>query len=256
MTERRAIVTWVWNDPRCHRVYRTEDLRHLADGLARFGVTYQIPLIAFCSNPRPIPGVDVRPIPKTALPMLDVQTVEREGRFPSSFVRLWLFSEEARDVADVVLLTDLDIVVTGDWTPLFEDRPDEDFMGWKPGQLWGSREDRVGGGTWRLRTGTRTDVWEEFVRDPEVARKSARQAGYRGSDQAWLSYRLGPRCPVFRWPHGIYSIRDFNRDSSKRHVRGRVERIPEDARMIHFNGPHAPWDPGMRELHPWLEEYL
>lgn len=149
-------------------------------------------------------------------------------RFPSSYRRLWTFSEEARCLGDRVMLLDIDCAITGDLSPLFE--PVDDFVGWRPTSAWGTTN-RVAGGTWLLRTGTRTKVWTSFS-----ARGvgKARTAGYRGSDQAWISYCLASNVAVWPKSCGIYQAQQMKVN--------RFEVLPDDARIVHFNGRVKSWD--------------
>jgi hypothetical protein len=55
-------------------------------------------------------------------------------RFPSSYRRLWTFSDDARLLGDRVMMIDIDAVVTGDLGPLFA--PDDDFVGWVPSSIF------------------------------------------------------------------------------------------------------------------------
>lgn len=242
-----TIVTWIW------RGERSYDLTHaglLADGLKRF-MTTTYRLVVLAQEVGTLADAEVMSIPPLAETVGRIKTPELK-QFPSSYRRLWLFSEEAKSLGEVVLMVDVDVVVTGDWSHLFAHAPEQDFMGWRPGQLWGNQENRVGGGVWRLRTGTRPQVWDDFVRDPSMAIASARQAGYRGSDQAWISHCLSSGAPV--WPNaaGIRSVRDFNRDCKGYVVRS----IPPGTCMVHFNGNAKPWQPETQRVHPWLAPYV
>ena len=242
----KTIVTWVWKG---ERAYTLEHAASLAAGLRRF-MTTPHRLVVIADRPGRCEGAEVMRIPAAALALAKIKTPER-ANFPSSYRRLWLFSEAARAIADTILMVDVDVAVTGDWSHLFEYEPSENFMGWLPGQLWGNQEQRVGGGVWRLNTGTRTHVWDRFVEDPISAVRRARSAGYRGSDQAWISYQLARSCPV--WPNevGIRSVRDFNRDDR----RAIVGSIPEGTTMVHFNGVAKPWSLSTWKRHPWLKAY-
>src|SRR5690606_10771317 len=95
---------------------------------------------------------------------------------------------------------------------------------------------RVGGGLYLLRTGTRTDVFDRFNGPSSIA--EARAAGYRGSDQAWLSYVL-KGCPVYGPEAGLYSLRDM--DNGRRPP-------PPDARLVQHNGTRKPWSSRV----PWV----
>lgn len=151
------------------------------------------------------------------------------NRFPSCYRRLWAQSEEAALVlSDWVLLIDIDLVPVDDWTPLI--RPDDDFVGWRPYRDWG-RKLRIGGGIYGFKPGANTHVWTDFMRNPHAAVAEARNAGFRGSDQAWLSHKLAHKVPIYGRDTGIYSIRDLGTDHT----------LPPDARLVQFNGPQKPW---------------
>lgn len=174
-------------------------------------------------------GVEVFPTPKKAVDAGRFKSPEGV-RFPSCYRRLWMFSEGAKVLGDRILLIDVDLVVLKDVSPIFD--LTDDFVGWRPYRDWGAQM-RYGGGIYLLTPGTRTKVWDRFREHPQQAINSARAAGFRGSDQAWLSYALGPKEP--HWPKGagIYSIRDFPKTPTA---------PPADARLVQFNGPVKPWN--------------
>jgi hypothetical protein len=182
--------------------------------------------------------VEVLPMPAAAQAMAKIKSPEG-SRFPSSYRRLWAFSDEARCLGERILLLDIDCVITADLAPLLE--PDADFVGWCPNYNWGPvGTKRVAGGTWLLRTGTHTEVWTDFN---EAKAKEVRAKGFRGSDQAWLTYKLADNC-VF-WPKnaGIYQSQD---------MKPRRWTLPSDARIVHFNGDFKPWN--KRNL-PWVRKH-
>lgn len=242
-----TIVTWVWHG---ERAYTLQHANFLAKMLKkRMKSPYRFVVIS--DQEGEVRDGEVIKTPPAAMALAHLKTLERKN-FPTSFRRLWLFSDEAKLLGDVILSTDIDVVVTGDWTPLFDHKPGENFMGWQPGQQWGNTVGRVGGGTWRIRTGSHPEVWERFIQDPEKAMKDARAAGYRGSDQAWMSYNLTGKVPVYPKSAGICSIRDFNRDCRSMIV----PEIPSDATVVHFNGAGKPWHPEMQKKHPWMLRYI
>lgn len=151
------------------------------------------------------------------------------NRFPSCYRRLWAQSEEAAQVlSDWVLLIDMDLTPIKDWTPLI--RPKDTFVGWRPYRDWGKKL-RIGGGIYGFKPGANTHVWTDFIKNPHTAIAAARNAGFRGSDQAWLSYKLAHKVPIYGRGDGIYSIRDL----------GSSHDLPADARLVQFNGPQKPW---------------
>jgi len=245
MMETATIVTFLW---RGERGYRPFHVAAMAEGLRRH---MRSPYRFICLSDDTdgnFGGADVRPIPGIALKLGEMKSPEGR-RFPSCYQRLWLFSGAAWELGSRILLTDVDAVVTGDWSPLFD--YDCDFIGWQPGQSWGNTEKRLAGGMWLLRTGTRQNVFTEFIADPEGAIARARQVGFRGSDQAWISYKLSADSPV--WPNGsgIYRIWDFARGQKLKVVR----EIPSDSRVVHFNGYPDLWSRSCLKQYPWMREH-
>lgn len=197
-------------------------------------------------------AVEVLPMPPAALRLAQLRTPEGE-KFPSSYPRLWTLSAEAAQIlGEWVLLLDVDCMVVSDLRPLF--RLSADFVGWNVRPPPGGPK-RFGGGTWLHRTGTRTHVYEDFVKDPAAAIACARAAGYRGSDQAWISYCLASREPCWPEPSGIFCAQDYRkaaRIEAPRNRHGRRRRVPGPARVppavppgaiiLHMNGVQKPWN--------------
>jgi len=223
-----SIVCWLWNGTGLgDRPYQPEHVNTLRRAVARhMSLPHRFICIADTAQGFD-PQVEVVLTPPAARRVGELRTPEG-GRFPSCYRRLWNFSAEAQALGDRLLCIDVDVVPTADWAPLF-DRT-EDFVGWRPYRDWGAKL-RFGGGSYLLRAGSRTHVWDTFK--GLESQRAARHAGFRGSDQAWLSYTLGSREPYYGRDAGIYSIRD---------LKGREHELPPDARMVHFNGPSKSWD--------------
>ena len=245
VTPKVTIVGWAWNGG---RDYGPEQGRVVAAMLARhMSMPYRFVVIADDTS-GDWGEAEVIETPPVARALGKLKSVEGDG-FPSSYRRLWMFSREAAELGTRLLLTDLDIVVTGDWAPLLDF--DVPFIGWRPGQNWPkpSQEIRLAGGMYLLAAGEVTEVWDRFEGKPSIL--EARKANYRGSDQAWISYCLAGTAPV--WPKGcgIYSIRDMTRDNRQK----RTLAPPADARVVHFNGHGKPWHAVTRAQHPWVERH-
>lgn len=103
------------------------------------------------------------------------------------------------------------------------------------------------GGLLRVRAGARADIYARFAADPDgIAAASSRR--YAGSDQAVLSYLLGPgNVPTFGEPDGVYSFSL----AFLRADRTRASRPPENTRLVLFPGNVKPWS---REaaMTPWV----
>lgn len=240
------IVTFVWNG---ERDYTLEHAALLKKGLDKY-MSEPFTLTVICDDYEAMEtnGFIVMPLPESAKRLANVRTPENP-RFPSSYRRLWLFSEEAKILGPRVMLVDVDVLVTGDWAPLFEE--DCDFIGWQPFMLWGV-EKRLAGGQWILKTGTHTEVWDDFIANPDKQKKEANARGFRGSDQAWISYKIRDKASIWPDSMGVYSVRDFTRDRPSE----KVHSIPADACVVHFNGKNKPWHEVTLNQHPWIRNYI
>jgi hypothetical protein len=246
-------VVWIWKGS---RNYAPEHVNLLHRQLQRLGGS-KFSLVAVTDDTKGFDaGIEVVKTPPAALALANLATPEKPN-FPSCYRRLWMFSEEAKALGDVVTLIDVDLVFARDPSSL--ERP-EDFVGWRPLRTWGC-ENRFGGGIYQLRTGTRRQVWENFEGPRSIAK--ARSAGLRGSDQAWLSYCLAKTEVCWPKDSGIYSVRDL----THRHVsvtrRGRTVLmrnqglpldLPHDAIIVQFNGPDKCWQTNTQMKHPWLRD--
>jgi hypothetical protein len=168
-------------------------------------------------------------------------------RNPSCYRRLRMFSAEARElIGERILSLDLDVVITGDLTPLV-DRPD-DFV------IWGGQTVQPGsmrpynwcnGSLIYLRAGTRQQVWNDF--DPRSSPRIAHAAGCRGSDQGWIAYKLGRKEATWGTADGVFSYRN--------HVMPAGGRLPGGARVVVFHGQYDPWERDVQRRHAWVREH-
>lgn len=228
-----SIVCWLWNDdwPSANTNFKKRQFlpEHVNVLYSMFERKMSTPfrLVCIADESQGLSSkVEFLKTPRPARRLSSLKSPEGE-RFPSCYRRLWAFSEEAKVLGDRCLFTDIDVVILNDPAPLFDNN--HDFVGWRPFRDWGQKL-RFGGGTYLLKTGSRTAVWNNFIGDDSI--KAARMAGYRGSDQAWMSYCLAEREVCWEQRAGIYSVRDL-----------KFEKIdPSQAIMIHFNGHVKPWE--------------
>jgi hypothetical protein len=146
---------------------------------------------------------------------------------PSCYRRLKLFGPDAERLVGTkrFVVTDMDCVVTGDLTPLF-DRPD-DFV------IWGDtmRSSYYNGSMMLMSAGARPQVWADF--DPVKSPQQVHRMGFKGSDQGWISFKLGRGERLWTTKDGVYSYR--------LHIRTRGKELPEGARIVFFHGHIDPW---------------
>jgi len=163
------------------------------------------------------------------------------GVSPACYRRLKAFAPEMRSVIGPRFVSmDLDVVIVRDITPLLSRT--EDFI------IWGSvlRTTPFNGSMWMMDAGARKEIWEEF--DPIHTPLLTKKKGYHGSDQAWMSYRLSK--DEAQWTpekDGVYAFRSD--------IKRAKFRLPDDARIIFFQGHNDPWDPWSQKVAPWIKEH-
>lgn len=230
------IVTFKWHTPGYRSRFTGEHVNTLARMCAR---NYRLPFRFNCVTDD-AEGIDTDLV--RVLPMWDFHNAlpspHKHGVNPSCYRRLFLWSREAKEVfGKRILSIDLDMVITGDVTPLW-DRP-EDVVLWAD-QL--NKTTPYNGAMQLIRAGSRPDVYDRF--DPIISPKVTIAAGLFGTDQAWISYVLGGN--EARWTSADGAL------SWRVHCR-MFKKLPEGARIVNFHGNEDPWM--LRERVPWIAEH-
>lgn len=160
---------------------------------------------------------------------------------PSCYRRLRAFSVEARGIiGERFVSIDLDTVVVGPLDPIL-DRT-EDFL------IWGDTHPKTfyNGSFWMMTAGARRQVWDDF--DPIRSPLLSKAQGHFGSDQGWISYRLGPNEVRLGERDGLYSFRV--------HIAPRgPQPLPSNARLIFFHGKNDPWMRTVQNQHQWIRKH-
>ena len=229
------VVTWKWRSPG----YRSHFTAAHVNTLARMiGRHYAKPHRVTCITDDPVgldPGIRAIALWRehAGLPNPSI----RNG--PSCYRRLRMFSAEfGQLVGPRFVSLDLDVVITGDMTPVW-DRPDDIV-------LWGGTTPHnfYNGSMILMTAGARRKVWDDF--DPSVSPARAKAAGHLGSDQAWISYKLGPGEKMWSQADGVYSYRcDLTPKGGA---------LPSDARIVIMHGKRDPWSPDIQRL-AWVREH-
>ncbi len=160
--------------------------------------------------------------------------------YPSCYRRLKMFSLEARTLlGERMCSIDLDVVIVRDITEMFD--LDIDF------KIYGdtARDTPYNGSLIYHWAGARRQLWERF--DPRTSPQAGRRLRYVGSDQAWIAACLGPGEAKFTRADGVYSYRN--------EIIPKGGGLPETARIVVMHGHHDPWDPQVRQRHPWIVEH-
>jgi len=227
-----SVVTWLWRSSGARSPYGPEHVNALCAMVAkRYSGRFRFIVVTNERGPFR-EGIEVVP---DAMDFAGVRSPEGLS-MPSCYRRLRLFHPDARRwFGDRVASLDLDLVLTAAVDPLW-DRPEDVVVYRDP-----LRSLQVNGSMLLLRTGSRPDVWNDF--DPVSSPKLARAAGFRGSDQAWLSYCLGT-APRWDTADGVYSYR--------KHVQP-DDGLPVGAKVVVFHGNPKPWNRGPQSL-AWVRE--
>lgn len=167
---------------------------------------------------------------------------------PSCYRRIRLFdpvtqSKMGINPGDRIVSIDLDTVIMAKFDDLLA-RKDR-FLGWA---VRGSKHPTVFNGSfWMFTAGDLEEVWTEF--DVNTSPDAANRAGYLGSDQAWLSYKLvkkegsgGLTFPnILSYPREI-----FNR---------RPRYLPNGCKIVFFHGKKKPWHPQVQKEALWIPQH-
>jgi len=159
--------------------------------------------------------------------------------YPSCYRRLRMFSAEAAQwFGPRFVSMDLDVVITGDITPLFAN--DLDI------KLYGDVALRTpyNGSLIQLRAGSRRQVWDTF--DPVESPKRTLKMGMVGSDQAWIAAALGPGEAKWGQHDGVHSFRC--------HIARAGYQLPANARMVIMHGAVDPWSQ-QAQMISWIRKH-
>jgi hypothetical protein len=162
------------------------------------------------------------------------------------YAKLMLFRQDIGEVlGERILYLDLDSVIVNALDPLV-DRPEPLVLWRNPNHVY-PRRARYNTSMMLLSAGVHPALYHTFdpARDPARMKQMT-----SGTDQAWISDRLGPDMPYWDASHGVYGA---GRPGDI--VRGVGESVPENARVVFFPGPREPDQAHVRATHPWIAEH-
>lgn len=225
-----AVTCFVWDGERPFHPCRVDTLASMLE--RQLHVPHKV--VCICDHPQETfahKNIVALKTPEGAERLANIKSPEGKT-FPSCYRRLWLFSNEARDIIGKrIFLTDVDIVLVDDITAMITDFDDEPFVGWNPLPEKGHRNDtRLFGGHYLMTTGSYPKLYDSFSL---LGVRRARERGFRGSDQAWLSYNLAGK--VATWELKKYGLVWNKEHNYKRSV-------PTWAKLVTFAGAVKPWD--------------
>jgi hypothetical protein len=233
-----TVVTWRWTPPEGYRsTFPPETVNVLRRMVQRH---YPKPHRFVCVTDDAA-GIDPEvEIVRAWNDFADVPSPTGAVRNPSCYRRLRMFHPEiGRVFGDRFVSLDLDMVITGDLQPVWD--RSEDIV------LYGDTNPRTfyNGSMILMSAGVRPEVWIDF--DPVHSPQRSKLAGHHGSDQGWISHRLG--AGEAKWSHkdGVYSYRNDLAPHG-------ASRLPADARVVIFHGAVDPWAPQGQRL-SWVQEF-
>lgn len=232
------VICWKWkpNNPEFRSKFDANSVNVLRNMLER---NYSGPFKLVCFTDDPV-GIDRR---VEVLPIWDnwANLVSPLGvGYPSCYRRLLAFRSDMEQIVGGRFISiDLDCVITGDITPIVE--REEDFIIWHAE----TRDTPYNGSLWMMNPGAREQVYTEF--DPDKSPEETRALNIVGSDQAWFVHCLGPDEATWDKEDGIYVWRT--------HLRNRLWQLPDDARIVFFQGNEDPWEQSAIDKAPWILEH-
>lgn len=209
-----TVLTWFWQQPR--GIYRAEHVNIWADMVRHnLSMPHRIACVTELRE-------DIDPTIEIIAPPKDFENVRipswGAGK-PQCLRRLAMFRRDAGKIfGDRFVCMDLDCVVSGKLDPLFDGEDEfKIFKGTAPSRPYN-------GSMMLVRAGARPQLYERFT--VEDATEAGRH--FVGSDQAWISYVLGPNEKTWGPADGVNFWE-----------RGRP--IPSDTRLMFLPGQFKPW---------------
>lgn len=172
------ILSWLWNQPGSKNQFTVDHVAIWAAMVERhLHVPHRIACVTdFDGLPSHIERID----PPRDFEHVRIPTWGDDK--PQCLRRLAMYAPNAGEIFGVrFVCMDLDCVISDDITPMITDDEFRIAKGTAPGRPYN-------GSMQMLTAGKRAKVYQDFT--PEKAEKAGRQ--FIGSDQAWISYCLGP----------------------------------------------------------------
>ena len=234
-------VSWKWKQAGHRELYTADHVNVLQDMLVR-NCTIPFRHICVTDDPSRInPRIDFQPL----WPDLNDRPNICGQHLPSCYRRLRLFDplvqrEMGIGKGERIVSIDLDVVIVANTDHHW--RRDERFVGWA---RRGTYHPTVfNGSLWMFSAGDLEYMWTEF--DPNTSPREANKAGYMGSDQSWLSYKLirEPWVGGFSAPQVVSYANDV-----------RNKRVPNGVDIVFFHGKRKPWHPQTQAEAPWIRDH-
>lgn len=225
------IILWKWKSDGWRKGYTATHVNNMVNMLKRH-TTVPLDIVCVTDDPR---DIQCETYPLWKEPLIKVGA----GR-PNCYKRLFLYSDEAKQIfGDRVISIDIDTLITANIDDIvtYDEAPFKAMEG---------NCAPYNGSLWSLKTGVFPHIWTDFNQESpkEIIRNTKRPNGrpYYGSDQAWMSYKLGTGHPTWGASDGVYQF----------HSGRSWHKLPENFRMMFAAGGTKFWDASMNKLYPNL----
>ena len=229
------VVFWKWNKKGYRSKFQSEHV-NIAKAMVKRNCTLDLEFVCVTDD-RVGLDKDIRYVPLWDNP---APQYGAEGR-PNCLYRLKAFSEEAAQIIGPRFVWfDLDMVVTDNIDNIIGAK--DDFA------MWGDTMHfhQYNGSLCLMDAGKFPKVWDDFKGIDSL--HQAQRQGFFGSDQAWISYKMGMDHRMFNTEDGVYSFNNHYRTPEIRAM------IPGN-KLTFLHGARDPWDWQVQRDYPWIKEH-
>lgn len=228
------VIFWKWKNSNYRSSFRAAHVNAAAE-MVHGNTSFPVQPICITDDAEGIdPGIKIIPLWPCPAP----EYGER-GR-PNCTVRLKMFSPEfVQLVGPRFASLDLDMVVTDNL---------DDILGCDdPFAMWGDtgKNFQYNGSLCVMNAGLFPQVWTDFK--GVISLKEAHRRGFFGSDQAWISYKVGTGKRMFSTKDGVYSYKNHYRDYN-------IQAKIEGCKIVFFHGQFDPWDSDIQAKYDWVRD--
>lgn len=244
-----SIICWKWGNKIQKKkkiIYSSDHVNILFNMVQRNtkNLNEEYEFVCITDNPQGI-NKDIRIIP------LKSELIKYDG----FFVKLEIYKENFIDILnnDRFIAIDLDALIVNDISSLINRT--EPFIIW--GEHW--RSEPYCTALQMMNCGCRSNVWdtfkiEDYIKDDEI----------NGLDQTHVNKILYPNEYMWTTKDGIYNFRSdiMKVTEFKRRINNGYEKIfngdgtiPDNAKIIFFNGHYDPSQVDLQKEYPWIKEY-
>lgn len=235
------VITWKWTPPASYRSQFKS--RHVNVAARMVAKHYPYPHRFSCitDDPKGIdPNIRVIPLPNHYANLRNPSY----SNGPNCYRRLIAYDRQwaLENIGPRFVSLDLDFVAVGDLGPLWNRQ--DDFM------IWGDTMIKTdigvrgyNGSMFMMNAGARQNIWDDF--DPRSSPMLANRAGCKGSDQGWITYKLGAGQKTWTLNDGVVSWR--------KHIKNGGGKLPTGARIVFFHGLDDPWGRAAQQQ-KWVQD--